>query len=112
MKASGPPEDVTVTFAVAVFEPAALVAVSVKVVVEVGLTLVEPLAELDVNVPGVIAMVVAPLVDQFNVLLEPEVMLGGVAVKELIVGLLGGVAVTVTVTMDLVEPAALVAVIV
>jgi hypothetical protein len=42
------------------------------------------------------------------VLLEPEAMLVGLAVKELIVGLLG--AVTVTVAVEVTDPAALVAV--
>ena len=77
-------------------------------VVAVGLTVVEPLAEVDVNVPGVMAIPVAPVVTQLSVLLEPELMLVGLAVKELIVGLLG--AFTVTVTVDVTEPAALVAV--
>ena len=77
-------------------------------VVAVGLTLVEPVADAEVNVPGVIAMLVAPVVDQSNVLLEPEAMLGGVAVNEEIVGLVA--ALTVTVTLDVVEPVALVAV--
>jgi hypothetical protein len=78
------------------------------VVVAVGLTLVEPVADAEVNVPGVIAMLVAPVVDQSNVLLEPEAMLGGVAVNEEMVGLVA--ALTVTVTVDVVEPVALVAV--
>ena len=60
-------------------------------VVAVGLTLVEPLADVDVNVPGVMAMLVAPVVAQLSVLLEPEVMLVGLAVKEVMVGLLNGV---------------------
>ena len=77
-------------------------------VVAVGLTLVEPLADVDVNVPGVMAMLVAPLVAQLNVLLEPEVMLAGLAVKELIVGPLP--AFTVTICVAVTEPAALVAV--
>ena len=77
-------------------------------VVAVGLTLVEPLANVEVNVPGVMAILVAPVVTQLSVLLEPELMLVGLAVKELIVGLLG--AFTVTVTVDVTEPAALVAV--
>jgi len=71
--------------------------------VAVGLTLVDPLALVEVNVPGVMAMVVAPVVAQFNVLLDPEVMLVGMAVKELIVGLLA--ALTVTVRVDVAEPA-------
>jgi len=78
------------------------------VVVAVGLTLVEPLADVDVNVPGVMAILVAPVVAQLSVLLEPEVMLVGSAVKELIVGLLA--AFTVTFAVAVAEPAALVAV--
>ncbi len=77
-------------------------------VVAVGLTFVEPLANVDVNVPGVMAIVVAPAVVQLSVLLEPEVMLVGLAVNELMVGLLA--VATVTVSVDVVEPAALVAV--
>ena len=77
-------------------------------VVAVGLTLVEPLADVEVNVPGVIAILVAPLVAQLNVLLDPEVILEGLAVKELIVGF--PVVFTVTVSVDVAEPAALVAV--
>ena len=46
-------------------------------VVAVGLTLVEPLAEVDVNVPGVMAILVAPLVAQLSKLLEPEFILYG-----------------------------------
>jgi hypothetical protein len=79
------------------------------VVVAVGLTLVEPLAAVEVKVPGVMAIVVAPLVTQLRVLLEPDVMLVGLAVKELMVGLLGG-RLTVTVAVAVVEPAAFVAV--
>jgi hypothetical protein len=56
------------------------------VVVDVGLTLVEPFADADVNVPGVIAMLVAALVAQLSVLLEPGLMLCGLAVKEVTVG--------------------------
>jgi len=78
------------------------------VVVAVGLTLVEPLADVDVNVPGVMARPVVPVVAQLSVLLEPEVILVGLAVKELITGLL--TVFTVTVSIDVVEPAALVAV--
>jgi hypothetical protein len=54
------------------------------------------------------AMLVAPLVVQLNVLLEPELMLVGLAVKELMLGLLA--AFTVTVTVDITEPALFVAV--
>lgn len=56
--------------------------------------LIEPLADVDVKVPGVMAMLVAPLVDQLNVLLVLEFafsgaaafMLPGEAENELIVG--------------------------
>jgi hypothetical protein len=78
------------------------------VVVAVGLTLVEPVADVDVNVPGVMARVVAPIVAQLSVLLAPEVILVGFALKELITGLLG--AFTVTVSTEVAEPEALVAV--
>ncbi len=77
-------------------------------VVADGLTLVDPLADVDVNDPGVMARLVAPVVAQLSVLLEPEVMLVGLAVNELITGL--PAAFTVTVSVDVVEPAALVAV--
>ena len=70
--------------------------------------MVEPLAEVEVNVPGVIAMLVAPLVTQVSVLLAPEAMVAGAAVNELIVGSPAGV--TVTVTVAVVDPAALEAV--
>ena len=96
----------TVTVTVAVTDPEPLVAVSVYVVVVVGLTLVEPLANVDVNVPGVMATLVAPPVDQLSVLLAPELMLVRLAVNELITGRF----VTVTVTAAVVDPAALVAV--
>jgi len=78
------------------------------VVVAVGLTLVEPLAAVDVNVPGVMAILAAPVVAQLSVLLEPEVILVGLAVKELIVGLL--TVFTVKGSVDRVEPGACVAV--
>jgi hypothetical protein len=48
--------------------------------------LVEPLADVDVNVPGVMARLVAPAATQLSVLLVPELMLVGLAVKEVIVG--------------------------
>ena len=63
---------------------------------------------MDVNVPGVMAILVAPLVAQLSVLLEPELILVGLGVKELIVGRLP--ALTVTVCVDVTEPAASVAV--
>jgi len=56
------------------------------VVVAVGLTLVEPLAEVEVNVPGVMAILVAPAAAQLSVLLVPEFTLVGFAVKEVIAG--------------------------
>jgi len=71
----------------------------------VGLTAVEPLADVDVKVPGVTATLVAPVADHFSVLLAPEVMLAGLAVKAPITGFAG--AVTVTVTVAVVEPVAL-----
>lgn len=95
------------TLAVEVVDPEEFVAVSVYVVVAVGLTPVEPLAEFDVNVPGVMAILPAPLVVQLSVLLEPEVMLVGFALNELMVGL--PAAVTVTVAVAVVEPEAFVA---
>jgi hypothetical protein len=78
------------------------------VVVAVGLTLVEPLADAEVNVPGVIEMLVAPFVTQLSVALAPELMLVGLAVKELIVGV--AAEATETVAVDVTEPAELVAV--
>ena len=105
---SGPVLAETVTCAVAVVEPALFVAVSVYVVVAAGTTVVEPLADVELRPPGVIEILVAPVVDQLKTLLEPDVMLVGLAVKELIDGLLG--ASTVTVKVEVVEPVALVAV--
>ena len=55
-------------------------------VVAVGFMLVEPVGDADVNVPGVMAMLVAPAADQLRVLLAPEFMLVGFAIKEPIVG--------------------------
>jgi hypothetical protein len=78
------------------------------VVVEVGATPVEPLADVELRPPGVIEMLVAPDVDQLRVLLEPDVMLVGLAVNELIAGLLG--VFTVTVNVDVDEPVELLAV--
>jgi hypothetical protein len=56
------------------------------------------------------AILVAPLVAQLSVLLAPEVMLVGWAVKELMLGLLGEFSVTVTAAVDVLEPEALLAV--
>lgn len=77
-------------------------------VVAFGLTLVDPLDESDVNVPGVMEMLVAPLVDHLKVLTAPKLMLLGVTVKEPTVGFL--TPITVTVTVAVVEPTELVAV--
>lgn len=77
-------------------------------VVAVGLTLIELLADVDVNVPGVMAMLVAPAVAQLSMLLAPEVMLVGLAANELITGL--AAALTVTVSVRVADPEALVAV--
>jgi hypothetical protein len=49
--------------------------------------LVEPLADEEVKVPGVMAILVAPGAAQLSVLLAPELMLVGFAVKEVIAGL-------------------------
>ena len=49
--------------------------------------LVWPLAAIDVKVPGVMATLVAPDVDQFKVLLVPELMLVGLAAKDIICGM-------------------------
>jgi hypothetical protein len=76
------------------------------VVFAVGLTLVEPLAEVDVNVPGVMATLVAPFVVQLSVLLEPELIVAGLLANKLIVG----GAITVMVCAEVTEPAASVAV--
>jgi hypothetical protein len=54
--------------------------------VAVGLTLAEPVAEVDVKVPGVMEMLVAPVVVQFRVLLAPEVMPVGLAANDVIAG--------------------------
>ena len=48
--------------------------------------LVEPLADVDANVPGVMAILVAPAAAQLSLLLAPELMLVGFAANEVIVG--------------------------
>ena len=55
-------------------------------VVEVGLTVVEPEAEEVEKFPGAMETVDAPEVDQVSELLEPEVMVAGLAAKEVILG--------------------------
>ena len=73
--------------------------------------MVDPLSDVEVNVPGVIAMLVAPLTIQFNVLLLPELIVVGAATKEVMVGLLSVVPVlTVTVAVDVADPELFVAV--
>jgi len=57
------------------------------VVVAVGFIVVEPLADAEVKVPGVMAILVAPAAAQLSVLLVPAFMLVGFAVKEVIVGI-------------------------
>jgi hypothetical protein len=52
------------------------------VVVAVGLTMVEPLADDELKLPGEIEIVVAPLVTQLSVAFAPEFMLAGFAAKE------------------------------
>lgn len=76
----------TVIVTVAVTDKVAFVAVSVYVVVAVGLTLVVPVAEVEVRFPGEMLMLVALLVDQLNVLLSPALTLVGLAANEAIVG--------------------------
>lgn len=55
-------------------------------VVAAGLTLIEPLADVDVNVPGVMAIDVAPVAVQVNVLLAPELIPAGLAANAEMVG--------------------------
>ena len=55
-------------------------------VVAVGLTLADPLAAVEVKLPGVMAIVVAPVAAQLRVLLPPELMVVGLAANEPIVG--------------------------
>ncbi len=71
--------------------------------------MVEPLAVVEVNPPGLMPMLVARVVLQLSVLLPPALMLVGIAVNELIVGF-AFTAVTVTVAVLVTEPALLVAV--
>ena len=92
---NAPPAACKVTVAEAVTDPAALVAVRTYVVVASGLTFVEPLAEVEANAPGAIAIVVAPVVVQFSALMPPRLMVVGFAVNELIDGRLGWLTVTV-----------------
>jgi hypothetical protein len=77
---------VTVTVRVAVAVPEVFVAVSVYVVVAVGLRTTIPLEEVDANVPGVMAIPVAPVEAQLTVVVEPLMMDVGLAENELMVG--------------------------
>jgi hypothetical protein len=97
LQAEGALPLVTVIVTPLAAEPALLAAVSVYVVVADGDTAVEPVGAAEVNPPGLIAMLVAPLVDQLSVLLAPVLILEGLAVNEVIVGFAPPDAVTVTV---------------
>jgi hypothetical protein len=92
-----------------VTEPALFVAVSVYAVVADGDTLVEPLAATEVNPPGLIATLVAPLETQLSVLLAPALILAGLAINDVIAGFVPG-ATTVSVVALVTEPALFVAV--
>ena len=48
--------------------------------------LAEPLVDVDVNVPGVMAILVAPVALQLSVLVVPELMVDGLAIKDAIAG--------------------------
>jgi hypothetical protein len=56
------------------------------VVVAVGLTVVEPLADDELKPPGEIEIVIAPLVAQLSVAFAPEFMLVGFAANEVTEG--------------------------
>jgi hypothetical protein len=55
-------------------------------VVAVGLTLVEPLAKVEVKLPGVMVIFVAPLAAQLSVVLVPEFMVVGFAPNDAMAG--------------------------
>jgi hypothetical protein len=112
LQAEGVPPLVTVTVTVAllVMEPAPLVAVSVYTVDADGDTTVEPVAAVDVNPPGLMAMLVAPLVAHLSVLVAPRMTLAGLAVNEVMVGFAPADAVTVTEAALVIEPVLFVAV--
>lgn len=52
-----------------------------------GFTVVEPVADVEVKPPGAMAMLVAPVVTQVSVTAEPDSTLLGLAVNELMDGL-------------------------
>jgi hypothetical protein len=79
------------------------------VVVFVGLTFIVPFAEVEVNVPGVMATLVAPVTDQLRTLPVPETTLVGLATNELITGRFAALAETFTVTVAVAEPPPLLA---
>ena len=85
---SGPPAltVATETVVLEVVEPEELVADSVYVVVDAGLTDTEPLALALVSAPGLMETVVAPLLTQLSVVLEPGLMLAGMALNDEIIG--------------------------
>ena len=56
-------------------------------VVDVGLTLTEPVGKVEEKEPGEMEMFVAPVAAQASMLLAPELMLVGFATKEVIAGL-------------------------
>jgi hypothetical protein len=76
--------------------------------VAVGLTVADPLAPFELNAPGLIATLVAPVVAHVSVVLVPDAILGGFAANDVITGRLG--AVTVTIVDAVTDPAAFVAV--
>jgi len=85
---SGPPAltVATETVVLEVVEPEELVADSVYVVVDAGLTETEPLALVLVSAPGLMETVVAPLAAQLSVVLEPGLMLAGMALNDVMMG--------------------------
>jgi hypothetical protein len=56
------------------------------VVVAAGVMLVEPVNAVEVKAPGVMERLVAPVADQLSMVLEPELMLPGFALNEVILG--------------------------
>ena len=64
-----------------------------------GVTLRAPEAAVDVYPPGLILILLAPLVAQVNVVLAPESIVEGVAVKEVMLGLETTITVTVLVVV-------------
>ena len=57
----------------------------------VGLTIVEPVCDVDVNPPGLISTRAAPVVDQLSVVLSPGTVCAGLASNEAISGFLSPV---------------------